>query len=65
MVSTWKQTSGVQKVLILFPKAKAHENILKAIEKKGNDTVYSIWKRVFIHSPYPKTIKRSFYELLK
>lgn len=39
---------------------KAHENILEAIEKKENDTVYSIWKRVFGYPfPYPKAIKEA------
>lgn len=39
---------------------KAHENILEAIEKKDNDTVYSIWKRVFGYPfPYPKVIKEA------
>lgn len=39
---------------------KAHENILEAIEKKDNDTVYSIWKRVFGYPfPYPKAIKEA------
>jgi hypothetical protein len=39
---------------------KAHENILEAIEKKENDSVYSIWKRIFGYPfPYPKAIKES------
>lgn len=39
---------------------KAHENILEAIEKKENDTVYSIWRKVFGHVfPYPKAIREA------
>lgn len=39
---------------------KAHANILEAIDKKENDTVYSIWKRVFGYPfPYPKAIKET------
>lgn len=39
---------------------KAYTNILEAIEKKENDTVYSIWKRVFGYPfPYPRTIKEA------
>jgi hypothetical protein len=39
---------------------KAHGNILEAIEKKENDSVYSIWKRVFGYPfPYPRAIKEA------
>lgn len=39
---------------------KAHENILDAISKKDNDTVYVIWRKVFGYPfPYPKAIKEA------
>jgi hypothetical protein len=37
---------------------KAHKNILEAIDKKNNSTVYTIWKKVFGYPfPYPIAIK--------
>lgn len=39
---------------------KAHENVVDAISKKDNDTVYTIWKKVFGYPfPYPKAIKEA------
>lgn len=39
---------------------KAYSNVVDAIEKKENDTVYAIWKKVFGYPfPYPKSIKES------
>jgi hypothetical protein len=39
---------------------KSHANIIEAISKKDNDTVYSIWRKVFGYQfPYPKTIKEA------
>lgn len=39
---------------------KAYENVLVAISKKNNNTVYSIWKKVFGYPfPYPVAIKES------
>lgn len=39
---------------------KAHENVVDAISKKDNDTVYTIWKKVFGYPfPYPKVIKEA------
>jgi hypothetical protein len=39
---------------------KAHENIVDAISKKNNDTVYAIWRKVFGYPfPYPKAIKEA------
>jgi hypothetical protein len=39
---------------------KAHANIIEAIEKKENKTVYEIWKRIFGYPfPYPKLVKES------
>jgi hypothetical protein len=40
--------------------SKAYNNVIDAIDKKDNDTVYSIWKKVFGYPfPYPKAIKES------
>lgn len=39
---------------------KAYTNVEEAIEKKENDTVYTIWKKVFGYAfPYPQPIKES------
>ena len=39
---------------------KAHTNVVEAIDKKENDTVYVIWKKVFGYPfPYPKAINES------
>lgn len=39
---------------------KAYDNVVEAIEKKENNTVYSIWRKVFGYSfPYPQTIRES------
>ena len=39
---------------------KAHENIVDAISKKDNDSVYVIWRKVFGYPfPYPKAIKEA------
>ncbi|SNR60275.1 hypothetical protein SAMN06265371_106185 [Lutibacter agarilyticus] len=37
---------------------KAHKNVLEAIDKENNSTVYTIWKKVFGYPfPYPSIIK--------
>ena len=39
---------------------KAYSNIVEAVEKQENDTVYKIWRKVFGYPfPYPKTIHES------
>ncbi|MBK1896937.1 SMODS domain-containing nucleotidyltransferase [Chryseobacterium paridis] len=41
---------------------RAYENIIEAIDKKSNNTVYEIWRKVFGKSfPYPKFIQESSY----
>lgn len=46
-----KKTNFISKAKI------AHTNVTEAIEKKENDTVYGIWRKVFGSAfPYPKTI---------
>lgn len=45
-----------------FKAKKAFKNVEEAIEKKDNDTVYEIWRRVFGRTfPYPKVIKERSY----
>jgi hypothetical protein len=39
---------------------KAYDNIVEAIEKKDNDTVYKIWRKVFGYPfPYPQAVFES------
>lgn len=39
---------------------KAYDNVVEAIEKKDNDTVYKIWRKVFGYPfPYPKAVFES------
>ena len=39
---------------------KAYDNVVDAIDKKDNDTVYSIWRKVFGYPfPYPIAIRES------